>query len=440
MGDGAQRSLAQWLSYIEQTHPQSVALGLERVQTVADRLGLLKPAALSVLIAGTNGKGSTAIALESLLLGTGAIRVGVTLSPHLNRFNERIRVQGQAIEDAPIVDAFAAIEAAREETPLTYFEFAALAALHCFAAARCDVVVLEIGLGGRLDAFNIIDADFAVITSIGLDHQAWLGDTLDAIGAEKAGILRARQRVFLGPAMPSSVLERAKELGVDARRLGTELLAERDASAGRLRLTDRRARISTPWLEDRGFVPTNVALAWATGRAVLQELNVAPPASPELERWAQSLSMPGRCERRAALGCHWLLDVGHNPMAAEYLAERIPALCASEQVPVAVFGCLEDKPAEELMAQLAPRVGQWVLVPTDGPRGQSSRALGGPAESLGLRAHQATSIEQGLRLARGLAAPGSWILVFGGFHVVGAARTWFEANAATAAVASNADD
>ena len=215
--------LDEWLSRIDGIHPGDWVLGLERVGIVADRMGLRKPAPCSVIVAGTNGKGSCCVCLEQILLAAGR-RVGCTLSPHLERFNERVRINGAELDDQTLCRSFAAVEAARGEVQLTYFEFTALAALHCFRQAAVEVAVLEVGLGGRLDAFNLVDADLAVVTSIGIDHVDYLGDTRERIGAEKAGVLRAGQQVALGPDMPGSVLEAAARLAGRTIRFGRDLL------------------------------------------------------------------------------------------------------------------------------------------------------------------------------------------------------------------------
>lgn len=416
------RELDGWLDYIDRTHPAAMELTLDRVRSVAERLGLTQPLARSVLVAGTNGKGSTAVALETLLLGVPGLRVGTTLSPHVHRFNERIRVQGEALADAPICSAFERIEAARGTVPLTYFEFATLAALHSFASADCDVIILEIGLGGRLDAFNIIDADCAIITSIGLDHQAYLGDTVEAIGAEKAGILRAGQAAFFGRALPSSVHAAAAALGLRPDAVGETLDAEVAAEQRSIRLRVQGPGVPprvTDWLADRGFVPDNCALALAAGLWLIKTLGRAQPSAADLASWASRLALPGRCQVLQRRQRNWLLDVGHNPLAAAYLERRLSELTGLEQLPVAVFGCNADKPGGEIQALLADRVAHWVLVPTKGPRGQSARALA--ADCVGRNLHQARDVAQGLRVAQTLAGSGGWVLVLGGFFVVGEA-------------------
>ena len=215
-------NLAAWLDYIETIHPSNWELGLDRIGRVADRLELRQPAPTSVIVAGTNGKGSTCVCLEQVLLAAG-LTVGCTLSPHVHVFNERVRVNGRELDDGGLCEAFQIIEAGRGDIQLTYFEFTSLAALYCFKRAAVDVAVLEVGLGGRLDAFNIVDGDIAVITSIGIDHTDYLGDTRERIGTEKAGVLRPGQQVMLGPDMPASVLEPALGLARSCLRIGHEI-------------------------------------------------------------------------------------------------------------------------------------------------------------------------------------------------------------------------
>lgn len=426
---GSPRSLDEWLLYIEQQHSVTIDMGLERVTTVARRLQLDQPAAHVITVAGTNGKGSTAVAMEQLLLHSGASesrRVGCTLSPHINHFSERIRVQGEPVSAELIVDAFTAIESARAEVPLTYFEFGTLAALWCFRACEVDVMILEIGLGGRLDAFNLVSAATAVITSIGLDHQQLLGPDRDSIGAEKAGILRAGQRVCLGPEMPQTVFDRVAELGLAPLTIDRELQIERNRERWTLECYEAGSAAPS-WkvfeLPGSGFKTSNVALALAAVWPLLGDVQRRPAL---LRRWAESLSLPGRCEARIARGRHWLLDVGHNDLAAahllDFLRRRVP-----ERRVVAVFGVLADKPAQAMAQRLAARVSHWVLVPTAGARGQTSAALAAKLPTL-TGVHRAHSVAQGLRLARALTTPMDQILVWGSFAVVGAAGPQLDGN------------
>lgn len=418
---GPDSPLSLWLDYIDQVHPSTIAMGLERLQVVAARMPALPARWHVITVAGTNGKGSTVTALESLLLAAG-YRVGATLSPHIEDFEERIRVGGRSLSAAAISRSFAAVEAHRQDVPLTYFEYAALAALTCFAAAELDVVLLEIGLGGRLDAFNLIDADTAVITSIGLDHQSYLGDTRSAIGREKAGILRSGQRVCLGREMPQSVLEAAAALGLTPLGVDRELRLEEGAGSWRVRCEPEGW--DTQALPDGPFVSNNGALALAAAWPLLQAERAQPV---DLVAWARALAMPGRREIAQAWNRRWLLDVGHNPLAALSLAQWLPTQLRGQRC-IAVFGSLADKDAPAIAAALQALVLHWVLVPTGaaGARGltaaQLAERLAG-ADLATLRLSQAANLDQGLRVAAALSEPEVPVLVFGAFAVVGAART-----------------
>ena len=403
------RGLDDWLAYIESIHPRSWDLGLERIGAVADRLQLRRPAPVSVIVAGTNGKGSTCVCLEQALLASG-LSVGCTLSPHVHAFNERVRIDGIELDDERLCAAFEIVEAGRGETLLTYFEFTALAALHCFRQAEVDVAVLEIGLGGRLDAFNIVDGDIAVITNIGIDHTDWLGDTRERIGAEKAGVLRRGQRVLLGPDLPASVREPATELAGARLRIGREI-EYRELPGGRWRLLlQGRALNDLP----RGPFPlVNCALALAAADAV-RSLDERAARTAMGRAW-----MPGRCEEIVSDGRRWVVDVAHNPLAVRYLRSELPRRYPGAR-PVAVLGTLADKDARSMVAALDDMVAQWILVDAPPPRGLAAAAL---AERLaGVRCSVAGPVARGLRQAGSLAQPDDVILVFGSFATAEAAR------------------
>ncbi|WP_256202411.1 bifunctional folylpolyglutamate synthase/dihydrofolate synthase, partial [Stenotrophomonas pictorum] len=242
-------TLEQWLAHIEQQHPQNIAMGLERVREVAQRMPPGQPAERSIVVGGTNGKGSTVAFIESIARAAGW-RVGAYTSPHLLRYNERVRIDGQDVDDATLVAGFNAVEDARGDTPLTYFEYGTLCALWVFAQAGLDLAVLEVGLGGRLDAVNLIDADVAVITTVDIDHADWLGNDRETIGAEKAGIIRGWKPVILGEIdPPSSVLRRAYVLGANAIRFGSDFFAEAvDAQCWRWRDVSFQVELPQPAL------------------------------------------------------------------------------------------------------------------------------------------------------------------------------------------------
>jgi len=316
-------SLDDWLAFISQIHLREIELGLERVSLVASRLGLSKPAPKVITVAGTNGKGSTVKTLETVLRASG-YSTGAYTSPHILRFSERIRLQGEEVADAAIVNCFARIEAQREPESLSYFEFTTLAALMLFADAKVDFALLEVGLGGRLDAVNLIDPDCCVITNIALDHEDWLGKGRESIGAEKAGILRAATPfVFCDRDPPASVLARAASLGVtpliidahfSAQTSPGEWCFEGQSCNGSIQ---RREALPLPHLFLDNVVGALQALAC---------LN-ALPAAEILRNPLRGLHLDGRFEKRRDLGSGRLviLDAAHNVAAAELLAQRLRA-------------------------------------------------------------------------------------------------------------------
>ncbi|HEY2591182.1 MAG TPA: folylpolyglutamate synthase/dihydrofolate synthase family protein, partial [Steroidobacteraceae bacterium] len=373
------RTLSEWLERQETVHVRSIDLGLERVGAVARELELTKPPYRVLTVAGTNGKGSTVAYLEAILLAHG-YRAGSLTSPHLLRYNERVRVDGVEAEDDELVRAFDRIEAARGATTLTFFEYNTLAALAIFADRGVDVAVLEVGLGGRLDAVNVVDADVAVLCSVGFDHRDWLGDTLDAIGAEKAGIFRAGRPAVLGSSqMPASVFAAAKSVGV---RLA---VAERDFSwsteGDRWSYRGLGSRLDgLPGPPLAGRIQYRNA---ATALAAFESL--AGPGRLDLGRVAQALRavrLPGRFQTvrlpvpggDAADAVEWILDVSHNEPAAQVLEEN---LCARRPAgrTYAVCSILRDKDVEAIGRVVAPAIDAWILCSGPATRGSTAREL-----------------------------------------------------------------
>ncbi len=423
-------SLGEWLAYQQRAHSQPIDLSLERVRAVAARLDLLAPHCAVAIVGGTNGKGSTATMLASLLGACGR-RVGLFSSPHLVHYNERVRIDALPVADDALVEAFERIEAARGELTLTFFEYNTLAALEVFRRAGVGAMVLEVGLGGRLDATNIIDADVAVLCSIGLDHREWLGTTLEQIGAEKAGIFRRRGNVVLGSTdMPESVWQAARQLECRV------LAAQRDFS----------------WRID-GAGPAAGTWEYRGAGCVLQEL--PPPGLPGSIQYRnaasaltalQLLAVSGACERArlapalrdvvlpgrfqivpgtAADGpAEWILDVAHNEPAAHVLADAL----AQRPIPgrtIAVAGMLADKDAAAIARALDGRIDHWVLAGvSDEPRGLSAQALQARLPALRGAIEPATDVGAACARARALARPGDRIVVLGSFHVVGPALVW----------------
>ena len=416
----ARRNLIDWLGHMEALNPASIDLGLERVRDVGERMDVLQPAPVSVIVAGTNGKGSTCVCLEQILLASGR-RTGCTLSPHLESFRERVRIDGLEADNATLCAALEAVEAARGDLDLTYFEYSCLATLHCFKAAQVDVAILEVGLGGRLDAFNIVDADVAVVTSIGLDHMAYLGDTCEAIGAEKAGVFRTGQHIALGAGMPDSVLAAAARATPSPMRWGEgiRLLAEdtgADAPSWRVEVEGQRYA----GLPSSALPTENCALATAAAWAVDAVMGESRVDGRSVRRGWSEAWLPGRLEAFLVGQRQWLVDVAHNPLGAAFLNAEIPKRFPGRRV-TAVFGNLEDKDSGAVCQALDGLVRHWVLVDTTGPRGLSALDLADRCG--GVECSVAGDLDAGLALARSLTGPSDVILAFGSFAVAQAARS-----------------
>ena len=409
--------LSQWLEYIQRQHPESIELGLDRVREVATRLGLGRPAAQVITVAGTNGKGSTVAFIEAIA-GAGGWKVGAYTSPHLLRYNERVRIEAEEVADDALVAAFAVVEAARGDTPLTYFEFGTLAALWLFQRASLDLVVLEVGLGGRLDAVNLVDADVAVVTTVDIDHTGWLGSDRESIGREKAGIARAWKPLVLGEVdPPSSVLRHAYAIGANAIRLGSDFFHEPvDAAHWRWREVGAELRLPAPRLA----APPQRANA-STAIAALRAL---PRALPEaaFAQGVATATLPGRLQCLQRDGVEIVLDVAHNPQAARELAAWLRR--RSPAPTVAVFAALADKDAAAMVQALDGQVGHWYLAGLEqAGRGQEVDSLAARLD--GTVAGVATGVSSGDArvadaLARAIAAasPAGRVLVFGSFHTV----------------------
>jgi dihydrofolate synthase/folylpolyglutamate synthase len=412
------KTLNDWLAFIERQHPQNVALGLDRVREVATRMGLGKPAAHVITVGGTNGKGSTVAFLEAIARAAGW-RVGTYTSPHLLRYNERVRIDAVETDDATLVAAFEAVDAARGGTPLTYFEYGTLAALWCFARAGLDLAVLEVGLGGRLDAVNLVDADVAVITTVDLDHQDWLGEDREAIGAEKAGIARAWKPLVLGEdAPPASVLDHAYRIGASAVRAGCDFFFEPiDDAHWRWREVGVELELPLPRL----LAPSQLRNA-ATAIAALRALD-APLDDAAIAQGVADAFVPARLQRFLRDGREVVVDVAHNPQAARELAAWLRATPAPGRT-FAVFGALGDKDVAAVAGVFEGLVDGWFLagLAEVGPRGIDvdafAQRLAGTPAAEGVR-H--ASVDRALAAALAQAQAGDRVLVFGSFHTAAAA-------------------
>ena len=406
--------LAQWLERIEAIHPKSIDMGLERIRGVASSLQLQRPARQVITVGGTNGKGSTVAFLESIAREAGW-RVGAYTSPHILEFNERIRVNGEAVSDAAIVNAFERIDAARGDTQLTYFEFATLAGLLVFAESDLDLAILEVGLGGRLDATNIIDPDVAVITTVDLDHQDYLGDDRELIGAEKAGIMRAWKPVVLGDRdPPSSVLGRAYLIGASAIRFNCDYFVDESESPGNFvwREPGTILEIPKPLLA----APIQVRNA-ATAIAAMRALPQSPP-DDALAEGIRNAVIPARLQHLRVKDRDIYLDVAHNPQAATSLRDwLLETECEGKTV--AVFAGLADKDREGVIEVLKDHVDLWFVAALDGPRADSLETVRKSLEELLPNGtHWMMTVAEALDAATASSIAQDRILVFGSFHTV----------------------
>ena len=413
-------TLPEWLTYCEQLHSKAIDMGLERVRTVAERMQLRFDCAV-ITVAGTNGKGSTCAMLESILRQAG-YKTGVYTSPHLVHFEERLRLQGQRVTAEALVAGFTAVEAARTqgaEVSLTYFEFSTLAVFEVLRKSGLDVVVLEVGLGGRLDAVNIIDADCAVITSIDLDHMELLGHDREAIGWEKAGIMRTGRPVVVSdPVPPQSVLDRALELGADLWRVGRDFQVSGDKQqwgwAGRGR---RYSGLAYPALRGANQL-VNAAGVLAALTALRERLPVTAQA---VRTGLAGVELTGRFQiipGQPAL----VLDVAHNPHSVAALAANLDAMgffpCTH-----AVFGAMADKDLAPMLAKVGPLLDRWYFTDLPTPRAATGAALKAAWEAQNTRrdasAQAFASPSEALGAALASANPVDRIVVFGSFYTVG---------------------
>ncbi|PRY63930.1 dihydrofolate synthase/folylpolyglutamate synthase [Vreelandella songnenensis] len=414
------KSLAEWLQHLETLHPVGIDMGLERVSEVAERMGLLESpiAKRVVVVAGTNGKGSTVAMAEAVALAHG-LRVGAYSSPHLLRYNERVRIAGQEIDDQPLVDGFERVEQARLQAPevsLTYFEAGTLCALWCLAQTELDLAVLEIGLGGRLDAVNIIDADVAVVTTIAQDHASFLGTDISQIGFEKAGIFRPLKPAILGSqTLPGSVAETAIGMAAPVYRLGLAFSHSAGLAAGRPwcwhGLTAEGDTISLDALPDPGLPIDNAA----TALQALAMSGLVLKSSVTQNALAQ-VKLPGRMQWQG----QWCLDVGHNPHAAAYLAHRLPAPPEGGRQ-WALIGMLDDKDADGVIAALAPLITDWVCVTLEGERGREASELAERIKAQGGHVYGcADSPQGGADILASQLTPQDRVLALGSFLTVAA--------------------
>ena len=408
------RSLDDWLDYISAQHPATIALGLERVREAAERMGMAR-CPVVITVGGTNGKGSTCAMLEKILLESG-YRVGLYTSPHLLRYNERVRLQGEDVSDDLLVESFERVEAARGTTPLTYFEFGTLGALDIFGRANLDVAILEVGLGGRLDAVNIVDADVACVVSVDLDHQAFLGNDRESIGYEKAGIYRAgRAAIFGDTNPPDRLVAHAKQIGADLQVLGRDFRYE--AHERQWDFIGRRgAKRALPMPALRGrWQLKNACVALA---ALDEVADRVPVSLGEVKRGFTNVRLAGRLQvlpGRPSI----VLDVAHNPHAARALADGLGDMGFYERT-FAVFAMLADKDIGGVIDAMRGRVDQWFVASVAAERAAPAQRVADLLSGRGLSAVTRTFATVGAALeeARRQAGPNDRIIVFGSFYTV----------------------
>ena len=405
------RTLADWLRYIEQSHPiEKIELGMQRVSDVARRGNLAALPGKVVLIAGTNGKGTTARTLEQLLLVQG-YRVGVSSSPHLLRFNERLRLNGQDLADNAWVEAFQLVEQLRQEIPLTYFEFTTLVAFAILRAEQPDFCLIEVGLGGRLDATNIVEPDISVVTTVDLDHQAFLGPDRETIGREKAGVFRPAKIAVCGDLQPpQSIAAVAESTGAKLLQLNRDYHYQQTADGWQWQgLRQQRHQLPLPQVPMQNV---------ATSLTVLEQLEVLPD-SELLQQEISRLCLPGRMQwlrQQPAV----LLDVAHNPQSAAYLAAQLQRLKPGYRRVYALVGMLKDKDLTQALLPLTTCVDEWHLVSLPGVRGAASELLAAALQGVApaARAVQHPELAEAYRQVLATAAQQDLVVVFGSFVTV----------------------
>ena len=412
-------TLAEWLQWQEGLHPTSIDLGLERPRKVFDRLKLATPSHLTITVAGTNGKGSTVAALEAILLAAG-YRVGSYTSPHLLHYNERIKINGQPVADEAICQAFDAIDQAREDDSLTYFEFGTLAALSILQREAVDIALLEVGLGGRLDAVNLVDADLAIITAIDIDHVAWLGSDRESIGYEKAGIMRTgRPVVCSDPQPPQSLLEHAENIGADLQLLNRDFSYRIDEE-GEWSLQSSEQNLNhlpQPSLLGRAQYQ-NCAGVIAALLAIPHKIKISQSA---ISKGLQEIMLLGRFQKICD-DPEVIVDVSHNPQSAQHLADTLKAYpCDGQRY--GVIAMLSDKDQKSTLEPLSRLFEHWLVAGIDTERGDDGEITKSLIDELILNSGYGDailfdSVRQAYAEASNLALKGDQIIVFGSFFTV----------------------
>ena len=422
MKSAAPKRLDEWLRHVARLHPREIDLGLERITEVIGKLNLAPPPGRVVTVAGTNGKGGTAALIDAALRRRGGLRTALYLSPYLQGFGERVQIGGGHADPESLSCEFERVEAARGDIRLTEFEFVTLAAFSLFSREGCDAWVLEVGLGGRLDAVNAIDPDLSVITRIAMDHQDWLGDTLDSVAAEKAGILRAGRPAFYGAGVaPVPIAARAAELRAPLYQAGVDFDFERQGE--RWDWCGRNLRRNGLTIADPAYAGElpNASLAFA----VLECLNADwVPESSDYSAILEVGCLPGRFERMEFASGEWVLDVAHNPDAGTCLTKSLNAL--PPRPAIWVLGMHSDKDVAGFVQALSLNAEDLVIVTrADSPKACSIEEL---ARAVAARPHaklmRCDSVAEACGQAAELSGAGYRVVVTGSFNTVGPARTW----------------
>jgi dihydrofolate synthase/folylpolyglutamate synthase len=407
-------SLDEWLQWQESLHPSAIDLGLERPGKVLHELGLESPQHTVITVAGTNGKGSSVALLESILLAAG-YRVGCYTSPHLLRYNERIRIQGEEVSDQALCESFERIDQARGDISLTYFEFGTLAAFDLFARAELDVAVLEVGLGGRLDAANLVDADVALVTAIDIDHAAWLGNDREVIAREKAGIFRpGHPAVCSDPHPPQSLMDYAEELGTPLSLPERDFRFEQNGDSWSWSgVQMQRPALPLPALRG-SFQLSNAAGVLRVLELLADRL---PVATQHLRHGLLTATLPGRFQVLQG-EVPVIVDVAHNPQSAAALAANLHVMPCSGRT-LAVVAMLADKDQASVVRELVPVVAAWYVAGLDVYRGSDAATLADVIASTSSQpVHRCSTVAEALQAARKEACSGDRIVVFGSFYTV----------------------
>ncbi|WP_444998352.1 bifunctional folylpolyglutamate synthase/dihydrofolate synthase [Aliikangiella sp. IMCC44359] len=399
-------SLNGWLDHIQSFHPQEIELGLARIRTIAKKLELLNPMAKVVMVGGTNGKGSVVATLEAIAKKKN-LRVASYTSPHLLRFNERIKLNGTEVEDEMLVKAFTLIESIRDDLPLTFFEFTTLAALWVFKQSQLDLIILEVGLGGRLDAVNIIDPDVSLITTIALDHTDWLGNSLAQIASEKAGIIRAKGKTFIGDSHSYELVTQLPEVLTE----NVSLVSQADV--------EQLALIKDPQVNQYLLLEQNIMLALDTFK------HLFPNQPSHLKEALEAIEVRGRFQRLSTF-IPTIVDVAHNPQAAENLKKQLKGYLSRLKKPgkttkvVAICGMMSDKSIEDVLLIMDEVVDEWGFVDLPIDRAASAQELMMVYQALSLQnsCNGYASVEQVYKACCQTLTPNDLILVFGSFITV----------------------